>query len=206
MAYTQLIAPNTTVTEAPGYCLGMATQVFFGRQYGYETAWEAWEASPTKNGGRDMPSVAVPCWFSWVGDVGYGVYNYGHVVVWIPGRGFLSSPSLDVCGWGQAGQQWFGSLEEVERTFGCQYVGWTLDIMPNGTVAAWSDEPAPSPSPEPSPAGNTYTVVEGDNLWGICERVYGYADWGNVTALAQANGIENPDLIFPGQVLTIPGV
>jgi len=206
MGYTQLIAPNTSVTEAPGWCLGMATQVFFGRQNGYETAWEAWANSPTQNGSREMPPVAVPCWFQWIGDVGYGVYNYGHVVVWIPGQGFLSSPSLDVCDYGQAGQQWFATLEEVERTFGCQYVGFTLDIMPHGTVAAVSNDPTPSPSPEPSPSGATYTVVEGDNLWGIAEKFYGYADWGNVTQLATVNGITNPDLIYPGQVLTIPGV
>lgn len=204
MGYTQLVQPNTNVVEAPGYCLGMATAVFFGRQYGYETATEAWEASPTKNGSRDMPSVAVPVWFSWVGNVGYGTYDYGHVVVWIPGRGFLSSPSLDVCDWNQAGQQWFSTIEDVERTFGCTYRGFTLDIMPNGTVATITNDPAPAPAPAPQPSGRTYTVVPGDNLWGICERMYGYADWGNVNNVAAVNGIENPALIFPGQILQIP--
>lgn len=143
MSWVQLIAPDTSASAPPGYCLGMATQVFFGAAWGYETATEAWEASPTKNGSREMPPVAVPCHFQWIGDLGYGVFDYGHIVVWIPGQGFLSSPSLDVCARGQAGQQWFGSIDEIERTFGCTYRGYTLDIMPNGTVAAWNGDTPP---------------------------------------------------------------
>ena len=47
-------------------------------------------------------------------------------------------------------------------------------------------------------AERTYTVQPGDTLWGIAER-YGTT----VSALAAANGIRNPDLIYPGQVLRI---
>lgn len=201
MSYIQLIQPDTTVCEAPGYCLGMATKVFFGSQGGYGCATDAWNASPTKNGSRDLPPVAIPCFFSWTGTIDGWTKDWGHVVVYIPGRGFLSSPGR----WSDPyGQQWFDSLEAIERWFGCTYVGFTLDIMPNGTVAAITDEPAPSPEPAPQPSGRTYTVVPGDNLWGICERMYGYADWGNVNNVAAVNGIANPNLIFPGQVLQIP--
>lgn len=199
MGYVQLIAPDTSVQEAAGWCLGMATKAFFGPQGGYNCATDAWNASPTQNGSRQMPDVSVPCWFSWVGDIGYGVYDYGHVVVWVPGRGFLSSPGQGY------GQQWFNSLEEIERWFGCRYVGFTLDIMPNGTVAAWSDEAAPAPAPAPAPSGGTtYQVVSGDTLWGISEKFYGTGT--RYTEIVAANNIENPDLIFPGQIFTIPGV
>ncbi len=54
--------------------------------------------------------------------------------------------------------------------------------------------------PEEAPASRTYTVRPGDTLWAIARR-YGTT----VTALAAANGIQDPDRICPGQVLRIPG-
>ncbi|OBK84637.1 LysM peptidoglycan-binding domain-containing protein [Mycobacterium sp. 1165178.9] len=58
------------------------------------------------------------------------------------------------------------------------------------------------PEPEPAPAARTYTVESGDTLWAIAERFYG--DGNRYHAIADASGISNPDLIQPGQVLTIP--
>ncbi len=49
---------------------------------------------------------------------------------------------------------------------------------------------------------DTYTVVEGDWLSKIAGRAYG--DVFAYTKIAQANNIQNPDLILPGQVLKIP--
>jgi LysM repeat protein len=51
-------------------------------------------------------------------------------------------------------------------------------------------------------AARTYTVESGDTLWAISERFYG--DGSKYQIIADASGIENPDLIHPGQVLTIP--
>ena len=50
----------------------------------------------------------------------------------------------------------------------------------------------------PKPAGRTYTVRAGDNLSAIAAK-YGTT----YQALAAKNGIANPDLIYPGQVLKI---
>jgi nucleoid-associated protein YgaU len=61
-------------------------------------------------------------------------------------------------------------------------------------------EAAPEPAPEP--AVRTYTVESGDSLWAIAERFYG--DGSKYQVIADASGIPNPDLIQPGQVLTIP--
>src|SRR6478752_6118642 len=61
---------------------------------------------------------------------------------------------------------------------------------------------APPPPPPPPPAPRTYTVVSGDTLWAIAEKYYG--DGNRYRAIAEASGIANPDLIHPGQVLTIP--
>ncbi|HEY6855122.1 MAG TPA: LysM peptidoglycan-binding domain-containing protein, partial [Mycobacterium sp.] len=62
--------------------------------------------------------------------------------------------------------------------------------------------PTPAPEPEPEPAARTYTVESGDTLWAISERFYG--DGSKYQVIADASGISNPDLIQPGQVLTIP--
>ena len=48
------------------------------------------------------------------------------------------------------------------------------------------------------PAARTYTVRAGDNLWAIAAK-YGTT----YQALAAKNGIANPNLIYPGQVLKI---
>ena len=60
-------------------------------------------------------------------------------------------------------------------------------------------EAAPEPAPEPA---RTYTVISGDTLWAIAERFYG--DGNKYQVIADASGVSNPDLIYPGQVLTIP--
>ncbi|QLL05894.1 LysM peptidoglycan-binding domain-containing protein [Mycobacterium vicinigordonae] len=64
--------------------------------------------------------------------------------------------------------------------------------------AAVAEEPA-EPAP---PAARTYTVESGDTLWAIAERFYG--DGSKYQVIADASGIPNPDLIHPGQELTIP--
>lgn len=70
-------------------------------------------------------------------------------------------------------------------------------------VAEPEPEPAPAPAPEPEvPAARTYTVQSGDTLWAIAEQFYG--DGNRYPEIAGASGIDNPDLIQPGQLLTIP--
>jgi LysM repeat protein len=61
---------------------------------------------------------------------------------------------------------------------------------------------AEAPAAPAAPAVQTYTVAGGDTLWAIAERFYG--DGNRYGEVASANGIANPDLIHPGQVLTIP--
>lgn len=53
--------------------------------------------------------------------------------------------------------------------------------------------------PGVAPIEKTYTVQPGDTLWGI-SRSYGVM----VNQIVQLNGIQNPDLIYPGQVFLIP--
>ena len=55
-----------------------------------------------------------------------------------------------------------------------------------------------APAPAPQPGYETYTVQPGDNLSSIAAR-YGIT----YQKIAADNGIANPDLIYPGQVLKI---
>lgn len=49
---------------------------------------------------------------------------------------------------------------------------------------------------------SSYTVVKGDDLWHIAVRAYGEGyKWSEI---AKANKLVNPNLIHPGNVLTIP--
>jgi len=48
---------------------------------------------------------------------------------------------------------------------------------------------------------DTYTIQEGDTLWGICERFYN--DGSKCYKLAELNGIENPNLIYAGDTITL---
>ena len=76
--------------------------------------------------------------------------------------------------------------------------------------AAWSTKTeTDAPPPEeakaeeaPAPSAQKYTVVAGDTLFAIAEKFYG--DGNKYPEIAKASGIANPDLIHPGQELTIP--
>ncbi|MBI5929420.1 MAG: LysM peptidoglycan-binding domain-containing protein [Chloroflexi bacterium] len=87
------------------------------------------------------------------------------------------------------------------------YVGQVLIIPVRGTTPPTQPpptNPTPAPPTNPTPAppttGTTYTVQRGDTLSAIARR-FGVT----VQAIASANNIANPNLIYPGQVLNIPG-
>ncbi len=71
------------------------------------------------------------------------------------------------------------------------------------------DQPADQAQPAaPEPAANnddSYTVARGDHLWGISSqsRIYGNPYQWPLIYKANADQIEDADLINPGQVLTI---
>jgi len=74
--------------------------------------------------------------------------------------------------------------------------------------ATAAEQPEP-PKPEESAApgegeARTYTVVSGDTLWKIAERMYGNGSQYMRIFEANTDLLENPDRIFPGQKLIIP--
>ncbi len=50
--------------------------------------------------------------------------------------------------------------------------------------------------------GDSYVVVAGDNVWNIAVRAYG--DGFRYIDIVKANSLENPSLIFSGNILKIP--
>ena len=73
-----------------------------------------------------------------------------------------------------------------------------------------SSKPKIAPQPKravenpPKATNQTYTVVKGDCLWNIAKKYYGNGSKYTVIYNANKDKIKNPNLIYPGQVLTIP--
>ncbi|MCC7450946.1 MAG: LysM peptidoglycan-binding domain-containing protein [Anaerolineae bacterium] len=80
------------------------------------------------------------------------------------------------------------------------FVGQRLIIPGSNTSQATAAPAATSISTAQPSASNRYMVARGDTLSGIARR-FGTS----VAAIAQANGLTNPSLLYVGQQLIIPG-
>ena len=77
-------------------------------------------------------------------------------------------------------------------------------LPPSPTPPAPPPSPTP-PLPPPGPSATIYTVVRGDTLSGIAGRFYGnQSRWKQIYDANRGVIGSNPNLIKPGQVLTIP--
>lgn len=108
-------------------------------------------------------------------------------------------------------------LEATEGRFGPVFaadVPFDVDYPGPGRAVATATLPPPSPTPPtptpptPTPTPSvptTYTVVPGDSLWKIAATLCGDPlKWKDIYAANRAVIGPDPNLIFPGQVLTIP--
>jgi nucleoid-associated protein YgaU len=68
-----------------------------------------------------------------------------------------------------------------------------------------STAPAPAEPTGTSGSGKTYIVVNGDSLSKIAKREYGDANKWRTIYEANRDIIKDPDLIYPGQELKVPG-
>jgi nucleoid-associated protein YgaU len=71
-------------------------------------------------------------------------------------------------------------------------------------AADFSDVKSGSSSSAPADQPRSYTVQSGDNLSKIAKEVYGDADKWHAIFDANRDKIKNPDIIRPGEVLTLP--
>lgn len=102
------------------------------------------------------------------------------------------------------GVTWMAIMEANGLASSTIYSGQTLTIPLAGSSPA-DPPPATTPPPAPTPAptnstATTYTVQRGDYLSAIAQR-FGVT----TAAIAAANNLANPSLIYAGQVLVIPG-
>ena len=75
-------------------------------------------------------------------------------------------------------------------------------------VRSGGSSTAPVVVPQPTGtigSGKTYVVVKGDSLSKIAKREYGDANKWRTIYEANKDLINDPDLIYPGQDLKIPG-
>ena len=88
------------------------------------------------------------------------------------------------------------------RDYGTKTVNISFDMSrPKASVEPQRETGA---SPAPTEA-QTYTVVKGDCLWNLAKKFYGNGSKYSVIYNANRSVIGgNPNLIYPGQVLTIP--
>lgn len=90
------------------------------------------------------------------------------------------------------------------RDYGPKTVNIILGEAGPRAVAEPQREASASPNPHQALA---YTVVKGDCLWNIAKKFYGSGS--KYTVIYDANRAivgGNPNLIYPGQILTIPAV
>ena len=88
------------------------------------------------------------------------------------------------------------------RNYGTKTV--KVSVQQEKTTAAPEAPRAAESAPAPT-SNQTYTVKKGDCLWAIARKFYGSG--AKYTTIYNANkGVigGNPNLIYPGQVLTIP--
>lgn len=142
MANIQLVTPNLRASDGAGWCLRFTQRVYQNlNPYYYNSAWDAWLNAAHKGVGNLPTDVSVPVYFSHWGTYGGKYANWGHIVAWVPGKGYLSSPTH-----GEGGQ-WFPNIGAVERAFNAKYVGWAYDV--GGLMVAKIATTKPTPPTKP---------------------------------------------------------
>ena len=99
---------------------------------------------------------------------------------------------------GAIAEAYGSSIEELSLLNGLTnpnyiYIGQEITLPGSSIVAA------SGPNPSAGSSGQQYEVQAGDTLYGIAGRFGTSAD-----SIAQQNGLDDPNLIYIGQILTIP--
>lgn len=102
----------------------------------------------------------------------------------------------------------FDVLVKIKLKQWREYGTKTVNITFNMERPKASIEPQRETNTSPAPTtAQTYTVVKGDCLWNIAKKFYGNGSKYSIIYNANRSVIGgNPNLIYPGQVLTIPAV
>lgn len=98
---------------------------------------------------------------------------------------------------GEEGDKYFDFKLLEYRDFGYK----TVTVMKTASVAKAAAAPTVTKNPK---SKSTYTVKSGDTLWAIAKKFYGNGAKYMTIYNANKSMIKNPNLIYSGQVLTIP--
>ena len=140
MAWQSQVNVNLDTVSRPGMCLWFAEEAV-GAPHWYGTAREAWDnASDRHYGDYNLPDSVVAVFWSWVGDLGEGPLDYGHVAIWVPGLGLFSSPRAWRDG---VTNTVYGSIDEVSSWLGATYLGWSSDLA-GVQLSVWTGDPQPT--------------------------------------------------------------
>lgn len=169
--------------------------------YGYDcsglvlTAWQ--------NAGVSLPGRSTYDFWDSMTHVDSGVLRPGDLILWDFGSAAAPDHVTMYIGDGQMIES-SGSRGGVVLSSLAGRGGRVMGaVRPEPNVQS-SPTPAPAPAPAPSGAG-TYTVKPGDYLSKIAKSVYGDAlKWRKIYDANRGIIGANPNLIHPGQVLTIP--
>lgn len=95
-----------------------------------------------------------------------------------------------------------GTAAPVQRTAATPSAGAGLQTAASTTARPAA--PPVTPTATPTATKRTHTVAKGDTLSGIAKQVYGDANKWRLIFEANRGTLDDPDRIYPGQVLTIP--
>jgi hypothetical protein len=98
----------------------------------------------------------------------------------------------------------YWSLESTEIATVGDHTVRADELDPESNVVSRVEVPFRRQAPDPSAQPGAITVVKGNSLWRIARRVYGEGTMFTVIYEANRDQIKDPDLIYPGQVFTLP--
>lgn len=203
MANKQLIAPNLSTTDLPGWCLRFVGNAYNIKNRPHDRARKAWAAAVHKHSPSEPLPTDVPViiHYNWWGTIDGEYDNWGDIAISIPGKGIFGTPKSGsgkgnrFDGSVEARRSWLGGKNPNGTARPAEYIGWSEDV--NGVRVS---EIVKSNEPAPQPGSQTYTVQRGDTLSGIAAR-YG-TTWQNLAAI---NGIADANKIYAGQVIKVTG-
>jgi LysM repeat protein len=131
------------------------------------------------------------------------------------GRVFLSGQALAgntiqiyldnaFAGRAQVDSTGYWSVEASERAMPGQHTVRADELDAESNVMSRVEVPFNRLAPQPGMQTGAITVVKGNSLWRIARRVYGEGVMFTLIYEANQDQIKDPDLIYPGQVFTLP--
>lgn len=177
MGWLQLVAPTPDIDCRPGWCLEYVRKTF-GQPARFDTATDAWDASPSKHRDTEFPAAWVPVWFALAG------VPAGHVALMSPDGSVYST--TDPYALTPVHHPSLGDLMDRYARAGLPltYLGWTEDIA--GTPVITKED--------------TMAKLDNDDRKFIQELINGAIRqvWG--TAEVTQRMIQGQDVPVPGSV------